>query len=1067
MVRTSNGGTNWATVSTGTSGDHFYGVDFVSSTQGWMVDDDGDIRVTSNGGDNWTLQTSGTVQWLRDIQMLNSSTGYAVGGLETVLKTINGGTDWTTQTTPGSQYLYDIYCTDASNCWAVGNGGTIIHTSNGGTDWTAQTSGTTTILRAVHFSDANNGWVAGDSGMTLYTTNGGTTWTEEDTDSARRINGIWVFSATSVLETGDKNPSAPIILKRGAIKTESSTALPTPAGETLNFVVTDSDPNLDDYYLLVCKNSSAPTGGAPPECNGGSGNRWARSAATTSGTKATASYVTSGSDAISNDWWAFTCDASDCSSASQGSGNSGSPFIVNHGPTLSNFAVVEANDPTDITPDPGEQLQFQFTSSDQDSDDHTIVVCDSSGFTDSTQTCVSEEICRLNPEEVATTFTDEGTVTPNAVGIDVISRDIAFAVGASGYIGKTTNGGTSWTTATSPYSLQYWGLSAIDEKTAWAVGVIDSGGTNEGTIVATINGTTWSAQTSGVAQDLWDVFFVDANYGWAVGNGGTIIATTNGGTNWSAQTSGTANDLNAISFLDRNNGWVAGSNGTILVTTNGGTNWSAQTSGTANYLASIEMVNKDVGYAGSVSTMRKTTNGGTTWSAANWPGVNFNGMHWVDENIGFVAANNGGMYYTTDGAATAFNSISTGSSSTMWSVDCTDKNFCMVGSSESNSHKIINEVATASAWSSLTSGTSTTTNDLEFIDENNGWIALGSGAVRRTNDGGDNWSASTTGSSSILMDIHFIDPQVGWIVGTSGEVRKTTTGGASDDPNCAGTDHWCTQTSGETTTIRGIHFVDADNGWFVGDSGKIRVTSDGGTTWTTQTSGTAETLRKADFIDPDTGWIVGHSGTILVTSNGGGTWTGQTSGTSNHLYDVSFVDSQYGWASGGSGTILTTSNGGTVWTAQTSGVSSNLYGIKMIDKNTGWTVGIGGEVLFTADGGTTWTAQTSGTASDLWGIAFISENIGFAAGGTGTVIKVSSLSYCNETDSDPNDGDPSPVYIGVPEAHGSKAYTIHTFDEHNVPDDGTDESQNFSVGDVPPYISNNTDYTVTDITLTA
>ena len=43
------------------------------------------------------------------------------------------------------------------------------------------------------------------------------------------------------------------------------------------------------------------------------------------------------------------------------------------------------------------------------------------------------------------------------------------------------------------------------------------------------------------------------------------------------------------------------------------------------------------------------------------------------------------------------------------------------------------------------------------------------------------------------------------------------------------------------------------------------------------------------FVDANNGWAVGNGGTILHTSNGGATWSTQRSGTFNDLFGVSFV----------------------------------------------------------------------------------------------------------------------------------------------------------------------------------
>ena len=101
-------------------------------------------------------------------------------------------------------------------------------------------------------------------------------------------------------------------------------------------------------------------------------------------------------------------------------------------------------------------------------------------------------------------------------------------------------------------------------STGWAVG-------DSGTILNTTDGgATWDPQTSGTQHGLYSVYFVYSSTGWAVGDSGTILKTTNGGTIWTSQNSKTTNDLRSVYFVDPDIGWAVGSYGTILKTTDGG-----------------------------------------------------------------------------------------------------------------------------------------------------------------------------------------------------------------------------------------------------------------------------------------------------------------------------------------------------------------------------------------------------------------------------------------------------------------------------------------------------------------
>ena len=80
------------------------------------------------------------------------------------------------------------------------------------------------------------------------------------------------------------------------------------------------------------------------------------------------------------------------------------------------------------------------------------------------------------------------------------------------------------------------------------------------------------------------------------------------------------------------------------------------------------------------------------------------------------------------------------------------------------------------------------------------------------------------------------------------------------------------------------------------------------------------------FVDANNGWVVGNTGNIWATTDGGTTWNQQGIGVNNQqLNAVFFLDTSHGWAVGNSGTIL--SYNGSTWTDRTGAVSSNFNGI--------------------------------------------------------------------------------------------------------------------------------------------
>ncbi|KAF0139185.1 MAG: hypothetical protein FD122_3447 [Stygiobacter sp.] len=188
--------------------------------------------------------------------------------------------------------------------------------------------------------------------------------------------------------------------------------------------------------------------------------------------------------------------------------------------------------------------------------------------------------------------------------------------GSGGKILMTSDGGLIWQTMNSGTTVDLFGVYSVSTTTAIAVG-------DNGKIIKTIDGGfTWTSKVSGTTDVLWSVFFTDANTGWAVGGNyafgrSTILKTINGGESWTAQTSPTTLWLYSVSFSDSQNGWAVGPNGTIIATTNGGTNWGLQPSGEINewFYGCGAASGSNIWVGGSGGLIKATANGGTNWTA--------------------------------------------------------------------------------------------------------------------------------------------------------------------------------------------------------------------------------------------------------------------------------------------------------------------------------------------------------------------------------------------------------------------------------------------------------------------
>src|SRR5439155_24425794 len=98
-------------------------------------------------------------------------------------------------------------------------------------------------------------------------------------------------------------------------------------------------------------------------------------------------------------------------------------------------------------------------------------------------------------------------------------------------------------------------------------------------------------------------------------------------------------------------------------------------------------------------------------------------------------------------------------------------------------------------------------------------------------------------------------------------------------------------------------------------------------------------LRDVQFIDASNGWAVGEYGPVLHTPNGGLSWYEQEFARTDNILTISMISADEGWAAGDNGVILHTTDGGDDWLEQSSGVPGGLNAIQFRDPFNGWAAG--------------------------------------------------------------------------------------------------------------------------------
>ena len=292
---------------------------------------------------------------------------------------------------------------------------------------------------------------------------------------------------------------------------------------------------------------------------------------------------------------------------------------------------------------------------------------------------------------------------------------------------------TGWVQQNSGTSSTLYSVTFTDINTGTAVGA-------SGIIRRTTNGgINWFSQMSGTSSTLYSVHFINANTGTIVGSGGIIRRTINGGVNWFPQTSGTSQTLKFVYFINANTGVIVGNNGIIRRTTNGGINWFSQLSGTNNNLNSVYFINANTGTTvGKYGTVRKTTNGGINWFSQSVPTTTYEltSVYFLNTSTGIITKANynytRSIYRTTNAGITWYE-IYTGSVHSLYALDFPSSSSGYLIGGEGDIFKSSNSGAN---WTFYPAGIMNWFYDGSFANENTGWVVGTSGIILKTTTGG-------------------------------------------------------------------------------------------------------------------------------------------------------------------------------------------------------------------------------------------------------------------------------------------------------------------------------------------
>ncbi|MFA5403430.1 MAG: YCF48-related protein [Ignavibacteria bacterium] len=201
IIKTTNSGQIWQVQTSGTS-TLLMLTNFVNAQTGYVVGYSGVIIKTTNGGNNWFSQNSGVSVNLLSVRFINSETGYVTGDYSRILKTTNGGANWESLVSGIYNNLGKIAITDAYTAYVPATDGTVFKTTNGGLYWVAQSSGYPNYLVSANFPSNSTGYISGSNGLVLKTVNGGYNWVGQTTPVSYELHWIYFINSQTGWATG-------------------------------------------------------------------------------------------------------------------------------------------------------------------------------------------------------------------------------------------------------------------------------------------------------------------------------------------------------------------------------------------------------------------------------------------------------------------------------------------------------------------------------------------------------------------------------------------------------------------------------------------------------------------------------------------------------------------------------------------------------------------------------------------------------------------------------------------------------------------------------------------------
>ena len=321
----------------------------------------------------------------------------------------------------------------------------------------------------------------------------------------------------------------------------------------------------------------------------------------------------------------------------------------------------------------------------------------------------------------------------------------------SGQASPTSGAFPTWTSRSSGSLRTLRAVAYSSPETAVAVG-------DTGTILrSTDGGKTWGTVTSPAVDDLHGVAF-HGQTGIIVGFSGAVLRSTNGGADWVKLTRPTTKFLFAVG-MSQEATVAVGEEGTLLHSTDDGASWTPSTAGVANVFMSVALWADTViagAYAGAIAN---SLSGGSTWGAQvmgsppnNAPA--FYGVSFATSRIAIMAGalpgpSGGALILRTDNMGFTWIRQNNPPVSTLRSVVFLGPN---AGYIVGDGGAILASADTGDTWTEQQSGVTSALNGVAFSDSEHGLAVGDSGVILQAAPAGVTAVGGTPGRAQLPGD---------------------------------------------------------------------------------------------------------------------------------------------------------------------------------------------------------------------------------------------------------------------------------------------------------------------------